>query len=226
LFLAYPADKEAMDPTPAAENYAFLFGNDLMVAPVVKTGEFERKVYLPKGTWYDFWSDKTYTGPETITVPAPIDRIPMFVRGGAIVPMRQVVQYVGQAPIDPLTFAIYPEGQSSRQYYEDDGISYDYRKGEYLLETVGVIDAPDSVEVTIANRKGAYDPPARSLVLQVHGFKRLPHRVELNGKEVSPLASPDLLGKSAEGAAYDDGSRMVMIKTRDQHFPLRVTITK
>ena len=226
LFLDDPADAKAMDSTPAGENNEFLFGEDLLVAPVVTDGEFQRKVYLPKGTWYDFWSDKTYVGPKTITVAAPIDRIPMFARGGAIVPMRQVVQYVNQAPIDPLTFEIYPEGHSSRQYYEDDGISFDYRKGVYLLETVSVDDLPGSVKIGIASEEGTYKPAARSLVFEIHGFECPPRRVELNGKELNVVPSPDLLDKLTEGAAYDDNARAVVIKTPDLHFPLQAIVTK
>jgi alpha-glucosidase len=226
LFLYDPADAKAMDPTPAGENNEFLYGEDLLVAPVVTDAEFQRKVYLPKGTWFDFWSDKIYTGPKTITVPAPIDRIPMFAHGGAVVPMRQVAQYVGQVPIDPLTFEIYPEGHSSRQYYEDDGISHNYRKGVYLLATVSVDDMPRSVKVMIAGREGTYNPPARSLVLKIHGFQSLPRRVELNGREVNVQNSPDLLDKLKEGAAYDSDARAVVIKTPDLHFPLQATVTK
>lgn len=226
LFLYDPADLKAMDPTPAGENNEFLFGGDLLVAPVVTEGEFRRKVYLPKGTWYDFGSDKTYSGPKTITVDAPTGRIPMFARGGAVVPMRQVVQYTNQAPIDPLTFEIYPAGRSSREYYEDDGISYDYRKGAFLLETVSVDDQAGSVKVTIPGREGTYNPPARSLVLEIHGFPCPPHRVDLNGTALSLLASPDLLNQSKEGAAYNSNAQTVLIKTPDLYFPLEVTITR
>ncbi len=226
LFLYDAADTKAMNPTPAGENNEFLFGQDLLVAPVVTQGEFQRNVYLPKGTWYDFWSDKVYTGPKTITVDAPIDRLPMFARGGAIVPMRQVVQYASQAPIDPLTFEIYPEGHSSRQYYEDDGISYDYQKGVFLLETVSVDDRAGSVKVTIPSREGTYNPPARALVLEIHGFQCPPRWVDLNGRKLNVLASPDLLDSVNKGAAYDSDVRTVLIKTLDQHFPLEVTVRK
>ncbi len=226
LFLDDPADAKAMDPTPAGENNEFLFGQDLLAAPVVRDGEFQRKVYLPKGTWYDFWSDAVYTGPATITVPAPIGRIPMFARGGAVVPMRQVVQYTGQAPIDPLTFQIYPDGSSSSQHYEDDGVSYNYRKGDYLLETVHVNDLAGSVVVKIAGRKGNYHPAARSLVLKIHGFQCPPKQVELDGGELKVQSSPDQLAQMKQGAAYDSDARAVVIKTPDQHFPLQATVSK
>ena len=226
LFLYDAADEKAMDPTPAGQNHEFMFGDDLLVAPVVTENEFQRKVYLPKGTWYDFWNDDTYSGPRTITIDAPLDRIPMFVRGGAIVPLRQVVQYVTEAPIDPLTLEIYPEGHSSRQYYEDDGVSYDYKNGVYLLETVSVDEASGTVKVAIAGREGSYQPASRSLVMKVHGVACAPHRITVGGRELTVLASADLLEKSKEGAAYESKTRIVWIKTPDLSFPLEATVVK
>jgi len=226
LFLDDPADEKSMDPTPAGENNEFLFGEDLLVAPVVTEGEFQRKVYLPRGTWFDFWSDQTYSGPKTIIVEAPLDRIPMFARGGAILPMRQLVQYVTEAPIDPLTFEIYPQGHSARQYYEDDGVSYDYQKGVYLLETVSVDDQGGTVKVAISGRDGSYNPPSRFLVLKIHGLQIAPRQVVVDGRELTVMPSPDLLEMSREGAAYDSKTRTVWIKTPDQNFPLEATVTR
>ena len=226
LFLDDPADEKSMDPTPSGQNNEFLFGDDLLVAPVVTEGEFKRKVYLPKGTWFDFGSDEAYVGPLTMTVDAPLDRIPMFVRAGAIVPTRQVVQYTGEAPIDPLTFEIFPQGQSSRQYYEDDGSSYDYKKGVYLLETVSVHDQDSTVSVGMSAREGTYKPPARSVVLKIHGVVAAPHHVQVDRRELAVVGSPEMLEKSTEGAAYDSKARVVWVKTPDQISPLEVTVVK
>jgi len=107
LLLEYPDDWRAVD-----QNDEYFFGNDLLVAPVTKDDDASRQVYLPRGIWYDFWTDHRYTGPEEIKVAAPMERIPLFVRGGAIVPSQQDVQYTDQAPIDPLTLDIYPDGTS------------------------------------------------------------------------------------------------------------------
>ena len=172
-------------PPLAGQNNEFLFGEDLLVAPGVTAGEFQRKVYFPKGTWYDFETAKSYSGPKTVTVDAPLDHIPMFVRGGAIVPTRQVVEYVDQAPIDPLTFEIYPEGNSSRVYYEDDGISYNYQKGVFLRETISVVELADSLTVEKSAREGTYNPPSRSMILRIHGQKSPPRHLKLGGRRVN-----------------------------------------
>ncbi|MBZ5561516.1 MAG: DUF4968 domain-containing protein [Acidobacteriia bacterium] len=226
LFLEFPEDLVAMDSTPAGQNNEFLFGEDLLVAPVVTEGETQRKVYFPKGAWIDFWTEKIYAGPKTITVDAPLDRIPMFARAGAIIPTRQVVEYVEQAPIDPLTFEIYPQDESSREYYEDDGISYAYRKGDYLRESLRVVDRKDGMTVKISSREGSYSPPPRSLIFKIHGQQSLPRDIKLGESGLPMVASPELLGKAQEGAAYDPEARIVWIKVRDQASPFAVTFER
>ncbi|HUP49773.1 MAG TPA: TIM-barrel domain-containing protein, partial [Thermoanaerobaculia bacterium] len=81
MVLAFPEDREARK-----EIYQFAFGPDLIVAPVYQRGT-RRSVYLPKGTWFDYWSGERHTGPRHVEVEAPLDRIPLFVRAGAIIPM-------------------------------------------------------------------------------------------------------------------------------------------
>ena len=81
LFLAYPHD-----PRVYGLNDEYLLGPDLLVAPVITPGATSKRVYLPAGTWIDYWSEAVYHGGRTVTVAAPLDRIPLFVRGGALLP--------------------------------------------------------------------------------------------------------------------------------------------
>jgi alpha-glucosidase len=194
------------------------------VAPVVTAGEEQRKVYFPKGTWYDFWTDQPYSGPLTTAVEAPIDRIPIFVRAGAIIPTQQVVEYVDQAPLNPLTLEVYPEGSSTRPYYEDDGISFAYQRGGFLLQRFSVSQQGGEVRVQISAREGHYTPPARSLVLKVHGQPCLPRLVQVGGKTLEIQASPETLNRATEGAAYDAAGRIVWIKAPDQGVALEARI--
>lgn len=226
LLLDFPADKTVMDLTPDSRTYEFLFGNDLLVAPVVTDGETERSVYLPADTWYDFWSGKRYTGPATITVDAPLGFIPMFARGGGIIPMRQLVEHTDQAPIDPLTFEIYPAADSARTYYEDDGISMDYQQGKYLLQNLQVQDDGAQVRVNVSARKGSYIPANRSLVLKIHGFNRPPQSLVLTGRTLQIGFDPEALASMAEGAQYEATTGTVWIKTPDESAGDEVQITK
>ncbi len=91
----------------------FMIGDDLLVAPIVKPDVTRRLVYLPQGTWYDYWTNKKYTGGTMITVDAPLETVPMFVRGGAIIPIGPALNYVGEKPTDPITFNIYPDDAGS-----------------------------------------------------------------------------------------------------------------
>ena len=226
LLLDYPDDATAMDMTPAGQNYEFLFGEDFLVAPVVVEGELHRKVYLPRGEWYDYGSGKLYVGPVQTIVEAPLDRIPMFVRAGAIVPMRQVVQYVDQAPINPLTFEIYPRGNSSRVYYEDDGISFDFEKGKFLLQQLSVSDQTSNLTIKISPVASGYIPPDRTMVLKVHGQPSIPRSVKADNQELEIRSSSAALKEVSAGAAYDADEKIVWIKVPDRHAHLEITVEK
>lgn len=226
LVLDYPDDPRVLDETPAKELNEFLFGEDLLVAPVVRPGETSRTVYLPKGTWYDFRSERAYAGPATIDVPAPLGVIPLFVRGGAILPLQQVVEFTGQAPIDPLIFEIYPEGSTSREYYEDDGISMDYQRGAYLRERVSVGTGDGLMTIKVTDREGSYIPPARSLLLKVHAQQCSPKAVKLNSQELKPVSTPAALDAVTSGTAFDGEARIVYIRFPDPNAPFEVQMVK
>ncbi|MGH9398333.1 MAG: glycoside hydrolase family 31 protein [Terriglobia bacterium] len=211
LLVDYPDDPEAV-----AQQEEFLFGDDLLVAPVVKDGEWKWNVYLPKGEWFDFCSGRRYEGPQSVTVDAPLGRIPLFVRGGAIIPTQQVVQYTDQAPIDPLAFEIYPDGNSTREYYEDDGLSFKYKGGAYLRESIHVSAARSGVTVQISARQGSYQPPARSLVLKIHA-QHEPHRqVDLGSQSMTRQSSLKALRAAGQGWYYDSGTNIVWIRLPDR----------
>ncbi len=91
----------------------FMIGADLLEAPVLTPGATGRLVYLPAGTWYDYWTGRQITGGQMIHANAPLQTVPLYVRGGAIIPTGPSMNYVGEKPTDPITFAIYPDG--SRQ---------------------------------------------------------------------------------------------------------------
>jgi alpha-glucosidase (family GH31 glycosyl hydrolase) len=127
LVLNYPDDPNVWDL-----GTEYLWGDDLLVAPVTRRGATHWTVYLPTGTWHDYWTQETYHGPAGVTVAAPLDRLPLFVRGGAIIPLGPVVQYEGERPLEDMTLLIYPEGSSSFTLYEDDGRTNGYLDGGYV----------------------------------------------------------------------------------------------
>lgn len=189
----------------------FLFGDAFLVAPVLWAGATKRDVRLPAGVWYDYWTEEKYSGPQQIRVDAPIDRIPLFVKAGAIIPTRQVVQYSDQAPIDPLTIEIYPAQQSTTQFYEDDGITFDYQKGKYCLRTISQKVVEAAREVVLSQPEGTYRPPKRFVVVRVHDSAK-PMRVTVDGSVLTAV-----MGNVSRqhGWWYDQERKIVWIAFED-----------
>jgi alpha-glucosidase len=159
----------------------FMVGNDLLVAPVMKPDVTRRLVYLPKGTWYDYWTNKRYEGGTTISVDAPLETVPLFVRGGAIIPMGPEINYVSEKPFDPITFNIYPDekGAASTVLYEDDGLSPAYKQEGFRRTTVTVERIAGGFTVSAAAPSGRYNPGSRKLGFVIKSERRTPAAVTI-----------------------------------------------
>jgi len=127
LLLEFPEDINAIK-----HEDEFMLGPNLLIAPIYKEGEKERDVYFPSGFWYDFYSYKEYRGPGVYKVYADLDTIPIFVREGSIIPMWEEQNYVGEKKQNFLELKIFP-GSGEFLYYEDDGETWNYEKGEFNL---------------------------------------------------------------------------------------------
>lgn len=152
LLLEYPEDNK----TFVADD-EFLFGKEILVAPVVKKGASSRKIYLPEGEWIDFNDGKTvYEGGQQISYKTPLSVIPIFVKRGSIIPMMPVMQYIHERKDYPLTLHIYPanEGQqASFTLYEDDGETTAYEKNASCQTTFTCKTQTDKFEIIIGERK-------------------------------------------------------------------------
>ncbi|HKS06977.1 MAG TPA: TIM-barrel domain-containing protein [Gemmatimonadaceae bacterium] len=122
----------ADDPVAVARGDEFLWGSDMLVAPVVEKGATVRKVYLPRGAWFDFWTEERADGGREIERAVDIMTTPLYVRAGAVIPMGPVRQYAQEPSDEPLTLAVYPGADGVRTMYDDDGISFNYRRGEWM----------------------------------------------------------------------------------------------
>ena len=167
------------DPNTYNLDDEFMIGDALLVAPVVKPDVTRRLVYLPKGTWYDYWTNKKYEGGNTIAVDAPLETVPMFVRAGAIIPMGPEMNYVGQKPVDPITFNIYPDekGNASATLYEDDGVSPLYKQDGFRRTSVNVKRVGLGYVVTTDAPLGQYQPGNRNLSFVIRSAGRVPRVV-------------------------------------------------
>jgi len=127
LWLHYPED-------PAAVNRGdeYLWGRNILVAPVVEKGAANRQLYLPKGSWYDFWTEEKIEGGREISRPVDLATVPLYVRAGSILPLGPIKQYTDEKTDEPLELSVFPGGDAGFLLYEDDGRSFDYRKGEWM----------------------------------------------------------------------------------------------
>ena len=150
LVMDFPQDEAVKDIKDE-----YLFGRNMLVAPVTAYGGRERSVYLPKGAdWYDLYTGELHKGGSTPTIQAPETRIPVLVKAGAIVPMGPVTQYVDEKPDAPITLNVYVGADGKFSLYEDDGVSNGYLRGEFTRIPLSYNDKTGVV--TIGDRVGQY----------------------------------------------------------------------
>lgn len=137
-----------------------LIGETLLSAPIVEEGATSRAVYLPAGTWFDYWTDQVYQGGQTQTIEAPLERWPLLVRENSILPMGPVMQYTDEHPTDPLTIHCYMKynGQASYSLYEDDGASQAYKNSTFAETVITCQAGKAEVTVEIEERFANYRP--------------------------------------------------------------------
>lgn len=150
LWIHYPGD-----PRAVARGDEFLFGRDLLVAPVVEPGASSRRLYLPEGRWVDFWSEESLDGGREVERGVDLETMPLYVRAGAVLPFGPVKQYSDEPVEGPLSLVVYPGADGRFELYEDDGKTFDYREG-----------ASTRIELT-------WDDPARTLRARLAPGSRL-----------------------------------------------------
>jgi alpha-glucosidase len=218
LFMDYPGDERA-----ASIDDEFLFGSDLLVAPVLWQGAASRRVYLPAGDWFDYWTGKHYTGGATIDMSVTLNTIPMFVRGGGFIFRQPVVQNTGEMSGKPLRVLIAPAKQSEASLYEDDGETLQYRKGEFMRRRFHQSSDEHGTVVDISAPEGNYRPAARDLILEMRA-DRAPVAVTESGGGALPRLDADAVAYSPRGWSFTDG--VLTVKDTDNFGPMRFTIQR
>ena len=153
LWLHYPTDAEAVK-----RGDEYLWGRDMLVAPVVERGATSREVYLPAGDWYDWWTTEKNTGGRTVSRNVDLKTLPLYVRAGAIIPFDPIRQYVDEPVTEPTTIRIYRGADGEFTLYDDDGNSQEYLQSEGMRTRFVWHDAQRKLSVD-ATSKGAF--PAR-----------------------------------------------------------------
>jgi alpha-glucosidase len=178
LVFEYPADVNTY-----SVDDQYLFGDNLLVCPVTEKGARSRVLYLPEGKWIDYWTGQVYNGKKTIISLSPLDRIPLFVRAGAIIPMQPDMNYFSEKPADPITLDVYPSGGSAARLYEDNGRTLDYQKGQFAITMVNCREEKGNIQLVIGPATGEYPLNARNYILQFHTGSK-PASVTVNEEQV------------------------------------------
>jgi alpha-D-xyloside xylohydrolase len=161
----------------------FLFGPALLVNPVTQPGATSRALYLPKAKWYDFWTGHAIAGPAVIDAPAPLDRIPLYVRAGSIIPMGPDVEYSTEKPADPIELRVYTGADGGFVLYEDENDNYNYEKGVHATIPFQWDEANHTL--TIGARQGSFPGMLESRTFHILFVG------EGHGVGIAPATQPD-----------------------------------
>lgn len=164
MWLHYPADAAA-----AARGDQYLFGRDILVSPVVEKGAASRSVYLPKGLWYDFWTRERIEGGREITRKVDLETIPLYARAGALIPMGPVKQYTGETVDAPMDLWVHPGADGNFSLYEDDGHTFNYRKGEFTRIDITWMDRRRRLTLRPGKGSRIAEPVKRRMIVRVAG---------------------------------------------------------
>jgi alpha-glucosidase (family GH31 glycosyl hydrolase) len=166
LWLHYPDD-----PVAVARGDEYLWGRDILVTPVVEKGATSRRLYLPRGPWYDFWTEERTDGGREIDRAVDLETTPLYVRAGAIVPMGPVKQYTAEAAAGPLAVTVYPGADGSFELFEDDGTSFEFRRGAWMGIAFTWNDRDRRLTMALMPGSRMRPPMVRDIEVRVAGQK-------------------------------------------------------
>jgi alpha-glucosidase/alpha-D-xyloside xylohydrolase len=171
------------DPQAVARGDQFLWGRDILVSPVVEKGATNRRLYLPKGRWFDFWTEQAIDGGREIDRPVDLETMPLHVRAGAIIPLDPVRQHVDEIVEQNMVVTVYPGLDGTFAMYDDDGKSFGYRKGGWIRVTMKWTNATRRLAISLAPGSDLSDPIQRLIDVRVAGEATL-RGVLFEGKPV------------------------------------------
>ncbi len=219
LVMDYPADNNVADNIES-----WMFGENMLVSPVVTNYTATSKsVYLPAGSWYNYWTDAVYTGGAATSIPVNLDTIPVLVKQGAIVPTQAVVQYINNYPITqntnnaivPVSIHVYGGANGVYEYIDDDGITYNYEGGQYRSVMYTHTSSATDEAVAIGAKQGSYAPADSNGMFVFHGIAWTPVMVTAQSGDItaSKAASVAALATTAAPAwAYDAARKQAVVK--------------
>ncbi len=215
LFFSFPNDNNLSN-----ESSSYMWGDNFLVSPVVQSGQTSKTIYLPEGNWIDYWSDKNYSGGQSITTSTPIEKLPLFIKEGSIIPMQQIMDYSDEYPLDTLVLEVYPSKtlQAKFNLYEDDGKTTAYQTGNFaqteflsnVTSSNSNMDLNFSIGPSIGNYSGK--PKQRIYVIDFHLITGKPNSVSVNGNEIQVDSTFQIMRTSTSGYFYDENENKLYVQ--------------
>lgn len=196
MFINYQDDENSYSYDA---QFQYMLGENLLVAPIINSSDRFKKLYLPKGKWYDWNNNNVVDGSQWLIKEVPMNQIPLYIKEGGIIPMQEVLNYVGEKIIESLEFIVFPSTKSEYTFYEDDGLTYDYEKGKYSLTKFSVTQNSKLIKLTVEKIKNDYQSSVKEYNLTFVGINT-PKKVLVNGNEYKNFSYENNMLKIKTGA--------------------------
>jgi alpha-glucosidase len=224
LSLTYPADVKSYERTASSQQ--FMVADSLLVAPVLQQGSLGRTVYVPAGNdWYlldlDGKLDKPFKGGTTWLQPAGLEDVPAYVRAGAIIPLREVEQFVGEREqnnkLNPLTVQVWPGPDRTYRLFLDDGLTTDYKQGKYRETEIAATTSGNQRTILFTRKTDGFKPPEPFFFVRLLQVSpQSPKAVTVNGTVAAPTVNAAALDAAAGNAYFlDTATAQVCVKVFD-----------
>ena len=195
----------------------YFWGKNLLVAPVAKAGAASKSLYLPAGKWINFWNDQIMEGNQQVTLPAPLDEMPLLVKAGSFIPTAMNLPNTAAYNGDSLQILYYPDASVKESHftlYNDDGKTPGaWEKGDYQLINFTGDVTTSQIQVTLNSEGNGYAnmPSSREMLFQIKRVSSLPSSVSLDGKNIPFSSTESGYESSAPGAFWDSGKQILKV---------------
>jgi alpha-glucosidase len=167
--------------------FQFMVGEYLLVVPVLQSTDRFKKLYLPAGNWYDWNDNKIVAGGQWSTIEVPLNKIPIYLKEGAIIPMQETQNYIGEKKIEQLEIVIFPSEKTEFNLYEDDGETYEYESGKYSITNFTVEKGNKILTLNVKKIKDGFKNDRKNYLFTFLNTNK-PEKIIFNGKEISGSA--------------------------------------
>ncbi len=163
----------------------FIFGEKVLICPIIEPNAKGRRMYIPKGNWYNYWDDTKLVGGKETWVDADIDSMPIFIKEGAIIPKYPIQQYVGEKEIDELTLDVYyKKGREKSELFDDANDGYDYKKGRFSLRSFNLVGKKKELIIQ-QFKSGKYITSYKTFKMRLHGLPFNVTKIQVDNEEIA-----------------------------------------